>query len=181
MTSFAFIGDFDKTYTGYTNKYLERRNDIKTPILKPSDKMYADFNPVSEDYSYSIFKDLERTPISTIYFSKKNVDYLQNMIMKLIYKETGHKIGRQSDEELLIIMRSYYLSNCKNLPDNYGRQVAELNYYVLKYAIYEQILPKVKGYSTFLEDNMRTNVVLPRERHVSVKGSKVNRGSADLI
>jgi hypothetical protein len=103
------------------------------------------------------------------------------MMKKLVYKETGNIIGRQSDEELLIIMRSIYLSDSKNQPTDFTRQVAELNYKVLKYAVYDEILPKVKGYATYLNDNLRTNVVLPREKFVNNKGSRVNRGFADII
>ena len=100
---------------------------------------------------------------------------------KIVYKETGHIIGRQSDEELLIIMRSIYLSDSKNLPYEITRQVAELNQKVIKYSVYDEILPKVKGYTTYLNDNFRTNVILPRERYISQKGSRINRGFSDLI
>ncbi len=182
MTSFSYVSDFDKTYTGYSNKWLERRNDIKT--LYPQDQVndYMIYQtPTSDDYVYTTTKDLEKTPVSRIFFSKKNLDYIQDMMKKVIYKETGSIIGRQSDEELLIIMRSYYFSDAKNLPYEITKQVAELNYLVIKYAVYDEILPKVKGYNTFLYDNMRTNVVIPRERFLSMKGARINRGFADLI
>lgn len=180
MTSFTYLSDFDKTNTGYTNQYLQRRNDLKTPVLKPSDHMIKEVKP-PEDYVFTVTKDLEKTPIMNIFFSMKNIDYLQNMMKKMVYKETGHVIGRQSDEELLIIMRSYYFSDAENLPYDYNKQVAKLNYLVLKYAVFNQLLPKVKGYNTFLNDNLRTNIVIPNQAYINTKGSKINRGSADLI
>lgn len=178
--SFTFLEDFDKTHTSYTNKYLEDRNDLKNYNLVKDHRMIEE-PPTDPDYRYMTNRDQERTPVSNLFFSRRNVDYLQYMMKKLVHKETGHLIGRQSDEELLIIMRSIYLSDSKNLPDQITQQVAELNYLVLKYAVYEEIIPKVKGYTTFLHDNLRTNVVLPRERYVSQKGSRINRGTADLI
>lgn len=179
-TSFSFVEDFDKTSTGYTNKYLEDRNNIKTYVLQKDHRMIEE-PEVDPNIIYSVIRDLEKSPLSQVYFSRKNIDYLQYMMKKLVYKETGNIIGRQSDEELLIIMRSIYLSDSKNQPNDISRQVAELNYKVLKYSVYDEIIPKVKGYSTFLNDNLRTNVVLPREKFVSQKGAKINRGFADVI
>jgi len=179
-THFSFLEDFDKTSTGYTNKYLEDRNNLKTYNLAKDHRMIEE-PEVDPNLIYTTLKDLEKTPVSQIYFSRKNIDYLQYMMKKLVYKETGNVIGRQSDEELLIIMRSIYLSDSKNQPTDFSRQVAELNYKVLKYAVYDEILPKVKGYATYLNDNLRTNVVLPREKYVNNRGSKINRGFADII
>lgn len=179
-SNFSFLEDFDKTHTGYTNKYLEDRNNLKTYKLQRDHRMIEE-PKVDPDLVYTTLKDLEKTPVSKVFFSRKNVDYLQYMMKKLVYKETGHIIGRQSDEELLIIMRSIYLSDSKNQPTNISSQVADLNFKVIKYSVYDEILPKVKGYTTYLNDNFRTNVVLPRERYISMKGARINRGSADLI
>lgn len=180
MANFTYLEDFDKTHTGYTNHYLEDRNNLKTYHLAKDHRMIEEA-PVDPDLIYTTLKDLEKTPLSRMFFSRKNVDYLQYMMKKLVHKETGHIIGRQSDEELLIIMRSIYLQHSKNLPHDLSRQVAELNYRVLKYSVYDEILPKVKGYMTYLNDNLRTNVVLPRERYVNIKGARINRGFSDII
>ena len=178
--AFSFLEDFDKTHTGYTNKYLEDRNNLKTYKLQKDHRMIQEAE-VDPNLIYTTLKDLEKTPVSMVFFSRKNIDYLQYMMKKLVYKESGHIIGRQSDEELLIIMRSIYLQFSKNLDHQASRQVAELYFKVLKYAVYQEILPKVKGYSTYLNDNLRTNVILPRERYVNMRGSRVNRGFADII
>lgn len=180
QSNFSYLEDFDKTSTGYTNKYLEDRNDLRTYHLQKDHRMIEE-PQVDADLVYSPVKDLEKTPVSVLFFSRKNVDYLQYMMKKLVYKETGHIIGRQSDEELLIIMRSIYLQNSKNQPEQISRQVAELNREVLRFSVYDKIIPKVKGYATFLYDNVRTNVVLPREQLVSMKGSRINRGFSDVI
>ena len=180
ISNFSNLEDFDRTHTGYTNRYLEDRNDLRTYHLAKDHRMIEE-PAVDPNLIYTTLKDLEKTPVSNIFFSRKNVDYLQYMMKKLVYKETGHIIGRQSDEELLIIMRSTYLQHAKNLAYDISRQVAELNYRVLKFSVYDKILPKVKGYVTYLYDNLRTNVVLPRERLVSMKGARINRGSADII
>jgi hypothetical protein len=175
------LKDFTRVDTGYTNRYLESRNDLKTPYHYSDTPMYVEQSVPDQDYIYSVTKDLERTPLFNMFFSQKNLDYLQQKIKEVIKTESGHTIGRQSDIELLIIMRSYYFQDAANLDYDIPRQVAYLNWRVVKYAVYDQILPKVKSYQTFLNDNVRTNVVLERERHVSQRGSRINRGFADLI
>ena len=184
MSSLGFveIKDFGEVNTGYTNKYLEDRNEIRINRALSADRMISEQAP-SQDLIYSTLKDLEKTPVSNVFFSKVNVDYLQQQMREIVYKASNNVIGRQSDEELLIIMRSIYLSDAKNLPYDINRQVAELNYLVLRYAVFgtKGILAKVKGYLTYLNDNVRTNIVLPRSRYVSMKGARINRGTADLI
>src|SRR5471030_1242856 len=93
---FSFLEDFDKTYTNYTNKYLEDRNDLKTYHLQKDHRMIEE-PQVDPELRYSTMKDLERTPLSDLFFSRKNVDYLQYMMKILVQKETGQVIGRQSD------------------------------------------------------------------------------------
>jgi len=182
MTSLGFVElkDFARTDTGYTNKYLEDRNNLRTPAGYSDDRMIAENRP-PEDLIYSTLKDLEKNELSRTFFSRKNVDYLQKKMREIVYKATGHIIGRQSDEELLIIMRSIYLSDSMNLPYRLNEQIARLNYAVLSYATVDEIIPRVKGYLTYLNDNVRTNVDLPRPRYLSMKGSRVNRGFSDLI
>ncbi len=176
------LEDFDKNHTGYTNRYLQVRNDLKTVYPYRGEIMYDESQQAKpSDYIYSVIKDMEKNPLNAMFFSQKNLDYLQELIKKVIYKETGYVIGRQSDVDLLIIMRAKYLQDGKNQPYELEKQVAELNYLALKYAVYDQILPKVKGYNIYLNDNFRTNVVLPRDKYVNSKGSRINRGFADLI
>jgi len=179
-SSFVYLDQFDLNTTGYTNEYLKNRNDLKSYHLSKDDRMMSE-SKTDPNFVYSIFKDLDSTPVTNLFFSRKNIDYVQYMLKYLVYKETGNIIGRQSDEELLIIMRSIYLSDSKAMPDHIPQQVAELNAKVIKYAVYQQILPKVTGYVTFLNDNFRTNVVLPQAKNVNMRGARINRGTADLI
>lgn len=180
LSNFTYLEDFDKNSTGYTNRYLENRNNLRNYKLQKDHRMIEE-PPVDPSLVYTTLKDISKTPVSIIFFSRKNVDYLQYLMKKIVYKETGHIIGRQSDEELLIIMRSIYLSDSKNLPYEITKQVAELNRKVIEYSVYDEILPKVKGYATYLYDNFRTNVVLPRPKYLSQSGARINRGFSDLI
>ena len=60
-------------------------------------------------------------------FSKRNIDCIQKHIQKSVLQKTNYRIGRQSDLQLQIIMRSIYLQYSKNLDCNYAEQIRELN------------------------------------------------------
>ena len=70
--------------------------------------------------------------LSNMFFSKKNIDYLQNTIIQTIYSKYKYKISRQSDIELKIIMRSFYLQYSRNQACNLQEQINTLNNMVLK-------------------------------------------------
>ena len=55
--------------------------------------------------------------LSDAYFSKDNINQIQNMLRYNVYVRSNKEyiVDRQSDTQLLIIMRSIYLQNSKNL------------------------------------------------------------------
>jgi len=96
---------------------------------------------------------LQRSDLSDVYFSKQNIDYLQNRIQQRVYELSGgrHRIGRQSDTELEIIMRSYFLQFSLNQFDNIREQVRVLDDMVLDEVV-PQILSAVEQYIKFKDD-----------------------------
>ncbi len=73
--------------------------------------------------------------LSRAFFSQRNINYIQKKIQQDILKKTNYKIGRQSDLQLHIIMRSIFLQYSKNLNCNYALQIKELNKLVCDYSI----------------------------------------------
>ena len=59
---------------------------------------------------------LDETVLSKKFFSKQNIDKIQKSISDSVYSESGnqHRISRQSDTQIQIIMRSTYLKYSKN-------------------------------------------------------------------
>ena len=88
--------------------------------------------------------------LSKTYFSKGNFEQIQNMIRYNVYIQSGkkHIIGRQSDMQLQIIMRSIYLQNSKNQDSNIDQQIKELNKLVLDYCI-PNILVGIEQYQQY--------------------------------
>jgi hypothetical protein len=111
------------------------------------------------------------TSLTESYFSRENVDLIQQELIKRIYNQTGHVISRQSDMNLQIIMRSIYLQYGKNLPCQIKEQVIELNEEVFKECI-RIIVPNIQQTIGYRNDLQKLPTVMNRSINVSSKGSK---------
>tara|TARA_Y200000002_G_C22606921_1_gene632068 strand:- start:662 stop:1132 length:471 start_codon:yes stop_codon:yes gene_type:complete len=73
--------------------------------------------------------------LNQTFFSQKNIDMIQNAIINEIAKRTGYSIGRQSELQLQIIMRSIFLQYAKNDPCNLKAQIIDLDKKVIEYSV----------------------------------------------
>lgn len=114
-----------------------------------------------------------RTPLSDLFFSPLNLEALQKGLFNLVFAKScqRYRITRQSDDELLIIMRSVYLQHSRNEPHNIVDQVKELNGRVLDFCV-PRILAEIESQREY----QRTASVLPvpmeRAQNMSSKGTK---------
>jgi hypothetical protein len=94
-------------------------------------KMYTEKRPLyGDDARGDLVGHLHQsTPLNTVFFSGDNINRLQQQIHDQVYSMSGGKydIGRQSDDDLRIIMRSYYLMFARNDPGNVAAELEELN------------------------------------------------------
>lgn len=109
--------------------------------------------------------------LSRTYFSNDNIERLQLQIVDGVYKSCQKKIGKQSYQELQIIMKSMYLQYGRNLPYDIEGQVVTLNKYVVDECI-RIIVPNVLQYNKYMEDITSPIPVMPRSQNVSNKGYK---------
>jgi hypothetical protein len=115
----------------------------------------------------------ENTPVSNLFFSQLNINALQDGIRIRVNKlsSTHAVIGRQSETELGLIMRSIYLQTSKDSNSNVITQVRGLNEKVLDYAV-PIILRELSQYSTYRKDISTLPVPMERQQNVSSAGSK---------
>lgn len=95
----------------------------------------------------------EETPLIKEFFSKQNIERLQQGIRSGVYRMSNgqYKIGPQDCDALKIIMRSIYLQNSVNVPTGIDNQVNALNQLVLQYTV-KQVYEEAKGYLKYLYD-----------------------------
>lgn len=110
------------------------------------------------------------TPLNVAFFGTANVDALQREIQVIIGEKLGVAIDRQSDEQLLIAMRSVYALYAAPSGDA-RRETQRLNGIVLG-----EVLPIIAGnvrqYLTYLKDASTLPEPIPRGLQTSVKGDK---------
>lgn len=109
--------------------------------------------------------------LSKTFFSKKNIDCIQNNLIRKVFEKSGHKIARQSDLQLQIIMRSIYLQYSKNLTCDVKIQIKELNKKVLDYSL-DRVITEILQFLEY--KNTVTNIPSPlfHPQNLSSSGEK---------
>jgi len=95
----------------------------------------------------------DETVLSKVYFSKENIQIVQNGIRAGVYKRSNgqYTIGPQDCDALKVVMRSVFLQHAANLPDNIPEQIANLNQLVVNYCT-QQVYSEAQGYMKYLYD-----------------------------
>jgi len=116
---------------------------------------------------------LERTQLSDVFFSKHNIDYLQGQIIQRVYQLSGNKfrIGRQSDTELEVVMRSIFLQFSRNDSNDIRGQIRQLDQMVVDEVV-PGIITAVQQHTKYLEDISQMYTPIDRPAAMSNKGEK---------
>ena len=115
----------------------------------------------------------ETSNLNQLFFSKKNMENIQNMIRYNVYVKSEKKfiIDKQSDIELEIIMRSIYLQHSPNLPNKIREQIEYLNKLVSDWCS-EQIIPEVNQYIGYIKEIEYMPLPIDLPVNLSSKGSR---------
>jgi len=93
------------------------------------------------------------TPLNKLFFSQGNIETLQGQIQSTVQQMINATIDRQSDSDLLLVMRSYYLQYAQNEPDRLAQELAELNNRVVNFCA-NRISVEVEAYRYYRKDIM---------------------------
>lgn len=139
--------------------------------------------------SYPLFKDYDTTnssfeeealrsntgqnELTDVFFSKRNVDALQEAIRYQVYVRSNqkHVIDRQSDVELKVVMRGTYLEHARNAPYDILSQVKDLNSIVIEYCV-DKILSEINMYLYYMNDISTNREPMARSVATTSAGSK---------
>jgi hypothetical protein len=123
----------------------------------------------------NIFYRHEETPLNTVFFSEANLDNLQKQIHDLVFSMSGGTadIGRQSDEDLKLIMRSYYLQYAENAPGRVAEELDMLNKRVANFAA-NRIMVEVESYRYYRKDILDFPEPIANPVNVKKYGSQIN-------
>ena len=111
--------------------------------------------PVNTNTNYlnSLTGNLERSKLSDLFFSKQNIQNIQNLLIKGVYEKSNSQIiiDKQPEDNIVMVMRSMYLQYSKNLDTNLNSQVNELNNYVLNFCI-PKVYSEAVAYLKYKQD-----------------------------
>ena len=113
--------------------------------------------------------------VSSLFFSRHNIETVQSAIRYSVYKRSQNKhiIDNQSENDLMVIMRSIYLQYSKNLPYDIVEQVKKLNSMVLDYCV-PNVLRELNQYQNYTNDIGSLPIPLEHSKNMSSKGTKIN-------
>lgn len=138
------------------------------------DMTMSDNNGVKNNFQVEALYGIQETSaLNQLFFSKKNMEYIQDKIRFNVYEKSNKKyiIDKQSDVELEIVMRSIYLQHSPNLPNKTKEQIEYLDGLVVNWCS-EKILPEVNQYLGYIKEieYMPSPIDLPL--NLSSKGSR---------
>ena len=149
------------------SQFIDFDNTCSQPF-----ELYENLNVINESDQINNIGNFQENKLSISYFSKENIDFLQNTMISEIYKLTkGTRISKQSDIELKIIMKSIYLQYGRNMDTNIEEQVQELNKRVLDYSI-DNINSNLKQYNQYIKDITSEQSIMEMPQNVHIKGEK---------
>lgn len=162
--------------SNFQQKFQEYQNGR---VVIPSNEhfkpyeLYTGQSAPSKCIDPSLQTVLVRDELNQTFFSKENIDLLQEMIKKDIFDRSNgeYQIGRQSDHELQIIMRSVYLQYAKHLPNMIKEQVLDLNRLVIQECV-QKIYPRIQQYLYYRKDISQMPQTLFHPQNVSSAGTK---------
>lgn len=149
--------------------FLNGRVNAFTPVDNYNIKVAS--QSLTENNTNLVSRNLNCTDVSSVFFSNNNIDLLQFGIRNRILNDTQGKyhIGKQSETDLKIIMRSIYFQYGKNLAENIKEQVLDLNTRVIEWSVNE-IISNIKQSERYIMDISTLPVPLDRSTLPSQKG-----------
>lgn len=105
------------------------------------------------------------TPVNEQFFSPQNMDIIQDRIRTAVRGMVNADIDRQSDTDLMLVMRSYYLQYA-------GESVEQLNERVVNFCA-NRIAVEVEAYRYYRKDILDFPAPIQRPLDTHVYGTRV--------
>ena len=113
------------------------------------------------------------TLLNKLYLSKENLDIVQNMIRYRIYQKSNGKfvISRQSDLDVIVIMRSIFLQHSPNLECKIKEQISFLNNLVVDWIV-PRVYNEIEQHLGYINNIEFLPTPISRPINLSSKGER---------
>lgn len=112
-----------------------------------------------------------KTDLNTAFFSPENVDRLQERIQAAVLQMVNGRIDRQSDADLMMVMRSYYLQYAGNNAEQVEEELQLLNDRVVDFCS-NRIAVEVEGYRYYRKDILDFPAPISRPVDTHIYGTR---------
>jgi hypothetical protein len=103
----------------------------------------------------------ESTNFTNIYFSNTNINLIQKELRDNVNRLYGYKIDKQSEDNLLIMMRSFYTLYANPEAQDVKNEILKINKLVIDRAT-NIVVTNIKMYKIYLND--ASNLPVPMSR-----------------
>ena len=111
------------------------------------------------------------TTLNEQFFSQQNMDSLQEQIRTTVRGMVGADIDRQSDVDLMLVMRSYYLQYAENNPVETDAELQSLNERVVNFCA-NRIAVEVEAYRYYRKDILDFPAPIERPIDTQIYGTR---------
>jgi hypothetical protein len=146
-------------------------SDSEEKLSVPRGTLYVVDEPVSVPslVAEQIQYRHNNTPLNTVFFSQSNMANLQQKIHNavLAMSRGEYNLSPQSEADLMLIMRSYYLQYAQNNPSDVATELDQLNQRVVGFAA-NRIMVEVVAYKRFRKDilDFPEPIARPMDMHI---------------
>lgn len=132
-------------------------------------------------YSRNILDTMRQsdTTLNVNFFSEENQKTIQKTIKQRVFNKYKVKIDNQNTDDLLVIMRTVYLSNMSMAEHDITKQIKTMNDIVVNQAT-GMVATGVASYFGYLRDVHSNPAPLPIPENTSVYGSVPLDSSAQI-
>lgn len=164
--------------------YEQDRNNILGSTGFKDQQLFTQSNLKGNQDAKALEGIQEINGLNKVFFSEANMNILQDAIKNEVYLRSDKKyiIDRQSDTELLIIMRGIYLEFSRYNPDPVAinSERMRLNKIVVDYAT-PRIISEILQYKMYLRDASSNLNTIPLPVSTNIAGTKTSRPITDVL
>jgi hypothetical protein len=150
-------------------------SDSEEKLSIPRGTLYTTHEPmmVPTQVAEQIQYRHNNTPLNTLFFSEANKANLQQKIHDAVLAASNgeYDISEQSEADLLLIMRSYYLQYGENDPSEVAAELDKLNQRVVAYAS-NHIMVEIVAYKRFRKDILDFPEPIERPKDMHIFGTR---------
>ena len=154
-----------RNQNGRVNLFDDNEQTVKNRI-----KMFERSTPTtkdSTDYRNATSTIQQESKISLMFFSAKNIQYIQDTLKREIYMRSKglYRLLPQNEDDVKTIMRAYFLQYVEYDVANEDGELKRLNGLVLDFLV-PRLMNESESYAKYIRD--QSTLVMPFDRSVAV-------------